>query len=205
MEKIKGFQNLLKTDRLDSSVTLISHEIRDLQEKRVKKLPCRGRHAGFLHRCGHQLQPAIALGDADFKRDMAHPEFWMASCFHVAGRRAQAEKQEFRQSVFRAFPVRGGIHRANEVVGPHPPVKGRHHPADAVFPAGFHNFGFVHVTKLFLDYEQIGKWIPVFSVRANREYAVSSGFTKNLRSLDNKSFINLEKVIPQTDSSRAIV
>jgi hypothetical protein len=55
-----------------------------------------------------------------------------------------SDEMKVRQTFFRALPIRCGIHRPDELVRPHLPVKCRHRAADAILTTNFRPSSIAH-------------------------------------------------------------
>jgi len=79
----------------------------------------------------NQGQPAVALGHADAKGHVPHPQARVTSFQDVLGIPGDAKQEKIAQSRFGTLPVIARIHRREQVVGFHTSIKARHHATDA--------------------------------------------------------------------------
>lgn len=121
------------------SLRAVAHRFRDLDKKLAEQITGVTGEPDLVHRARHQGQPAIAFGLADGKGKMTHPEPGMPALEQITLRAAETEDEEIGEPLLRALPIVGRIHRTDQIIRAHPPVKGRDETLESVFTEGFHH------------------------------------------------------------------
>lgn len=79
---------------------LVAHHVGDLGEEWDHDGGGGVGDVGFAHRLAHQLEPAIAFGDADGEREVSGAEARVTSFLEVGWRAAEPIEEEVAQSFF---------------------------------------------------------------------------------------------------------
>lgn len=115
----------------------VAHEVGDLGEEGAEDGGLGLRDAGFLHGGAHQVEPAVALSEADGEREVTHAEAGVAALLDVGLGAAEAEDEEVGKAFFGAVPVVLRVEGADEVILPDAAVK----RGDEGAERGFSEFG----------------------------------------------------------------
>lgn len=109
---------------IQSMVGPVAHEVGDLGEEGGEGFGVRGLDGGVLHGGAHEVEPAVALGEADGEGHVAHAQAGVAAFFDVGLGAAEAEDEEVGEAFFGAGPVVLRVEGADDFVLPDTLVKG---------------------------------------------------------------------------------
>src|SRR6185437_3922138 len=119
------------TSKLLSGISAIHHKRRHAIEKTTQHRVCFRRQSRFIERVVHQLQPAVARGLVNLKRQVAHAKPGMAAFFDVSRRASEAANQKHAQAPFRALQIFTRIHWPENTVTGNLPVKSGNEPVES--------------------------------------------------------------------------
>ena len=105
-------------------VGAIAHEVGDLGEEGGEGFGLGRWDGGVVHGGAHEVEPAVALWDADGERHVAHAQAGVAAFFDVGLGAAEAEDEEVGEAFFGACPVVLRVEGADDFVLPDTLVKG---------------------------------------------------------------------------------